>query len=110
MIVPGLWDVTALLQLAPSLLLSVELVSIFAVGVVLNTAEDNSFMVENCRFVMRNLSGDGSALLHALPLHAGIAMKRQVVQRAQIDSPHCSNWANLDISSTMNVQTRNKKR
>lgn len=108
MIVSGLWDVTALLQLAPGLLLSVELIGIFAVGIILYSAEDNSFIVENGRFVMRNLSGNSSVLLDALPLHTGIAMKCQIVQCAQIYSPHRSNWANLDISSTMDVQTTNK--
>lgn len=104
MVVPRLWDVARLLKLGPSQFLGIELIGLLTFIVILDATEDDCFMIKNSCLVMGDVSRDGAFLVDWLPLNAGITVQGEVIECRQIDSPHRSNWADLNISSTVDIQ------
>ena len=104
-IVTWLGYFTSLLEFAPSKLLGIELVCFIAVAVIQNAAENDCLVIEDSRLVMWNLSWNCSLLVDAFPLNCWVTVHGEVIKLTEINTPHRLDWPNLDVSSTMNVQT-----
>lgn len=104
MIISRFWNISRLLKLVPGHFLGIKFEGIFALGIILNTTEDHSFMSEYSCLMMGNVSWDLSFLVDGLPLNTGIAMHSKVLKSTQVNSPHAAHWTNFNISTAVNVK------